>query len=732
MSEGSPGQAQPAGVSRLAHHLERMVPAYAEAFTPEEVAQHALMADRLTSAHQVDVLAQPLPEGAWRVTVVGYDYPGVLSLICGLLFVHGFTIRSGHVFTYEPLSGPGEEPAAEVGRRSAGPERRKIVDAFTVYPVRGTATEATWLAYANELADYVTLTARYQAAEARGDLAKRVAAALNETPSRSEALHPIDIEIDNQVSASYTVLWLSTEDTPGFLYEFTNALALSAIEISRVVVASEGNRVRDAFYLTDRRGQKITSPQAERELRAATVLVKHFTHLLPLSPNPESALLHFREFLEQLFARPDWPDELASLERREVLAALARLLGVSDFLWEDFMRMQYANLFPVVRDVDDLAFGRTPEELRAMLAAELDGAADYDEARERLNAFKDRETFRVDMRHIQGHLPEFGQFSAELSDVVEAVVEAAYALCYRTLVSQYGAPMSAEGAPGALTVCVLGKLGGREIGYASDIELMFIYDDNGMTAGPQAVSSADFWNRLVTLFLETIRARREGIFDIDLRLRPYGSAGSLAVPLASFRRYFGPGGPAWDYERQAIVKLRPLCGDAALGAKIASLRDAFVFAGQAPDIAAMRAMRERQMRHLVSAGTINCKFSPGGLVDIEYLVQSMQRRYGHEHSDVRVPNTRLALRALFDADLISQDDYAALAAALGFMRDLIDALRVERGNARDLTVPPVGSEAMAFLARRLGYGDEGEQLYADVLAHSREVQARSERLLATL
>jgi [glutamine synthetase] adenylyltransferase / [glutamine synthetase]-adenylyl-L-tyrosine phosphorylase len=657
----------------------------------------------------------------------------VLSLICGLLFVQGFTIRDGYVFTYEPLAiSPEDEPKSETTIHRPAPERRKIADAFTVYPVRGAANEATWVAYARELADYVTLTARYQGAEARGDLAKRVAAALGQMTSRSQALHPIDIEIDNDTSPNYTVLWLSTEDTPGFLYEFTNALALSAIEISRVVVASEGNRVRDAFYLTDRRGHKITSPQSERELRSATVLVKHFTHLLPLSPNPESALLHFREFLEQLFARPDWTDELASLERREVLEALARLLGVSDFLWEDFMRMQYANLFPVVRDVDDLAHGRSAEVLRELLVRELATAAHYEEARERLNAFKDRETFRVDMRHIQGHLPEFGQFSTELSDVVEEVVAAAYQLCYRTLEVAHGAPRLADGAPSAMSVCALGKLGGREIGYASDIELMFVYDGNGETAGPETVSNADFYNRLVTLFLETIRAKREGIFDIDLRLRPYGNAGSLAVPLTSFQRYFAPGGPAWDYERQALVKLRPLCGDATLGVTIAALRDAFVFAGQTPDIAAMRAMRERQMRHLVTAGTLNAKFSPGGLVDIEYLVQSMQRRFGHQHLAIRTPNTRQALAALAEAGLLHQADYATLTIALGFMRDLIDALRMDRGNARDLTVPPAGSEAGAFLARRMGYGDDGERLYQDILAHTRAVQACGEHLLALL
>src|SRR5512143_4227115 len=129
-------------------------------------------------------------------------------------------------------------------------------------------------------------------------------------------------------------------DTIGFLYELTNALALNRVYIARVAIDTGGRRIGDTLYVTDSDGLKITNPDHQRQLRAATVLIKHFTHLLPLSPDPESALLHFGELVAGLFSRPGWPDELASLERPEVLRSLARLLGVSEFLWDDFLRMQ--------------------------------------------------------------------------------------------------------------------------------------------------------------------------------------------------------------------------------------------------------------------------------------------------------------------------------------------------------------------------------------------------------
>src|SRR5690606_15322044 len=107
------------------------------------------------------------------------------------------------------------------------------------------------------------------------------------------------------------------------------------------------------------------------------------------------------------------------------LDALARLLGVSDFLWEDFLRMQHDNLFPVVRNVEGLSERKSRDQLRRELESVLAGGDSLEAKRAALNAFKDREMFRIDMRSILGYITEFGQFSSELTDLAEAVVEAA-------------------------------------------------------------------------------------------------------------------------------------------------------------------------------------------------------------------------------------------------------------------------------------------------------------------
>lgn len=720
--------------------LTRMHPSYAEIFSEADIERHASLIEQLVNENElVKVEASPLDEEHWRVTIIGYDFMGELSIICGLLFVYGFNIVDGNVFTYGPALNrpqPARPRTRWAGKPAKDGSRRKIVDVFTVRKIEtslppDSSGEAVWSRYTRDLAALLRRLERGEQREAQGELAKRVAVALPHILGAANQLLPVDIEIDNDASERHTVLRIDALDTVGFLYEFTNALALSGINVRRMVVASVGNRAQDILYVTNTQGEKITSPDKQQELRVATVLIKHFTHLLPRSPNPESALLNFRELIGRLFMRPDWPTEIASLEQPKVLGTLARLLGVSDFLWHDFLRMQYANLFPVLKDVESLARQKSKADLREELAITLVQASKGQPQRDALNAFKDREMFRIDMRQIEGHIGEFGQFSTELTDLTEVVVEAATRLAAEELRADFGLARAENGREACpLSVCALGKCGGQELGFASDIELMFIFDGGGRTSGPRVITTAEYYSKLVQEVSQIIQSKREGIFEVDLQLRPYGKAGSMAVSLESFVRYFGLRGDAWPYERQALVKLRPIAGDLKFGMKIVKLRDEIIFTGEPFDVSAMRAMRERQLRHLVTAGTINAKFSPGGLVDVEYLVQGLQITHGHQNPSLRHPNTARAMQALAAAGHIAAEDYPRLRTAHIFLRRLINALRMVRGNAKDLTVPAPADEEFAFLARRLDYGGDISALQQDLTGHTTFVHELNQRLLS--
>ncbi|WP_437204341.1 glutamine synthetase adenylyltransferase [Planctomicrobium sp. SH664] len=712
-------------------HFGQAAASYHETFTPEDAHQHVLLLNELSADRSIRVQAKRLDAERQQVTIVGFDRLGDLSAICGLFFAYGYDIESGNVFTGADVETSAVKSASgptEPSRRSSRSRKRKFVNVFRVRKTQPVTEEqdSTWLRFEQELQELVRLAGEVGFRESQGRLARRVASAIEGSRPAAITLLPVEIEIEDRPEEETTILNIRADDTPGFLYELTNAIAVSGWSINRMTVQSVGHQVIDTLHVAHSHGQRERSHARLNELRAAIVLIKHFTHLLPQSPNPEAALVHFQEFVENLFRQPNWLDQLGSLQDSEVLAALAKLLGISDFLWDDFLRLQHENLFPVVTNVEGLQQARD----RKSLARELKGllaAAVPAERRQVLNAFKDREMMRVDMRHILGLQDKFGMFARELTHVAEVVVEAACRICHEELAEVHGEPRTTSGAS-ALSVCALGKFGGRELGYASDIELIFIYDGEGETTGPQVIPNLEFYQRLVELFQHSIHSKRKGIFEVDLRLRPFGKAGSRAVSFESFAKYFDPAGPAWPYERQALVKLRPISGDKGLGQKVIDTRDALIYRGTPFDVAAMRAMREKQNRQLVRAGTFNAKLSPGGLVDCEYLVQGLQITFGHLDPSIREPNTREAMKALEQHGLLTGDVRVRLRDAYRFFRRLIDALRMVRGDASDLAVPPQGSDEFLYLARRLNYDSKVDQLQVDLETHTRHVVELSKSL----
>ena len=727
-------QSDPAAIQSVEAHLGDAARTYSEQHSPAEQERHLTLLARLDVRHPVRTECQPLADDAWELVIVGYDQLGHLSLMCGLLIAYGWNIDSGFVLTGSSIA----DQVAGSQRTDPDPSPRKFINVFRIRPAAGTNAIGEWDQYEEELLQTLALPDRGPAAAERGRLARRVATTIDSVSNSVGALLPVEIGIDNRQVPDATVMHIRAEDTPGFLYELASALALHGVSIRRVWIQSEGRQIVDTLWVVDSDGQKIVDTDRLNELRAAVVLIKHFTHLLPRSSNPESALLHFREFVGELFRRPGWVQDLSQLQNSEVLAALTRLLGVSDFLWHDFLRLQHSHLFPVVADLSALQTPRTHAQLTDELRQLLSSASTKGERRDALNLFKDQEALRIDMRHILGLQDQFGMFSRELTDLAEVVVAGAFWICLEELTATFGSPRTKDGAVCGVSVGALGKCGGRELGFASDIELMFVYAEDGETDGTEVISNAEFFQRLVEQFRKCIRAKREGIFEIDLRLRPYGKAGSLAVSLEAFEKYFGHDGPAWPYERQSLVKLRPIAGDPIVGERMTAVRNRICYSGRPFEVAAMRGLREKQLRQLVRAGEFNAKLSAGGLVDCEYLVQGLQITFGHLRPELHATNTRAALRALEAIGLLTSEERLRLRDAYRFLRRLIDALRMVRGDARDLTVPPTSSDEFLFLARRLEYPDAAqlrhdlERYTADVVEFSRlldDLPALEQRLV---
>lgn len=697
------------------------LPGYSQAFSTEQQTLHSQLLSNLSGSTPVLVRATARPHHRWEVTIVGLDEPGGLSVICGLLLARQLDIESGDVFT-APID-------------ASKPGRSPFVDVLQVHGVIPDSPDQFWSQYQSAIQSHLYDDQPEARAAHQGRLARQVAELIEFDPESSSQLLPLEIEFDNTSDPASTILRISAEDTIGFLYELTNALTLNGIQIQRVTIRTIGQLASDTLFVTDSAGHKITDPRRLSELRAAVVLTKHFTHLLPQSPNPESALLRFRELVVRLFERPDWSEQVASLDRLEVLEGLSRLLGMSDFVGEELLKRDVDQLIPYVADSQhEPQNAKSHEQLLTELRSTLETAHTLEEKRVRLNDFKDRERLRVDLRHILGRDDSFTQFAQELTDIADVTVRVASEFCTQELIAAYGAPRLSDGTRCQMAVVALGKCGGQELGFASDIELMFLYEGTGKTDGRHSISNGEFFDRLVELFTKSIWSRRQGVFELDLRLRPHGRAGSPAVLVESFERYFGPAGTAWPYEKQALVKMRPIAGDDTLGMQIIEIRDRLVYTGQPFDTSAMRAIRDKQIRQLVMPGTLNAKLSPGGLVDIEYLIQGLQIQFGQRFPAVRSSNTRDAMKALEQCGVLTTSQRLSLRDAYRFFRRLIDAMRMVRGDARDLTVPPQGSEEFRFLARRMRLFKDSTDLAADLESYSsvvREISKELERAFTT-
>lgn len=727
----------------ISEHLARLDPSYLDRYDDAEIAGHVRAIAELKGGPRCRMLRQQLDTDHWKVTVAAFDNQGLFSIIAGTLASAVVSIEEGEVWSYadsEHASGISRRTRYDFRRggltvrqpseENAGGESflrlKKIVDVFRVRVGRDCPD---WDEIETRLAHLTAMLIEGRADEARREVNTEVVAYLARSGRGiPQKLLPIKVDIDNDSSDRYTLMDIRAEDTPAFLYLFTNALAMRGVDIRNIRISTRGGRVEDRFFITDRQGQKITGERRVDELRFIVVLVKQFSHLMVRSPDPTMALDNFERLVEQIHSDRDQNGErgwkMLDLTEQPVMEALARLFGTSNFLWEDFLRIQYENLLPVIADLDALESFKDKATMWAECEMALVGKRSYEETAEALNSFKDREMFRIDMRHILNKIDSFTEFSRELTDLAEVVIEAAYRICHSDLSKRYGRPFCEDDSPCRFAVFALGKAGGRELGYASDIELLFVHSCKGRTRGKQSISNREYHEKLCRQIIRTIRSKEKGIFELDLRFRPFGNQGPLSNTLRRIEEYYSSEGQSWHFERQCLVRLRFIAGDPDLGDKVLAVRDRFVYSGEPLDIEELARLRRRQLEEFVAPGVWNAKFSRGGLVDIEYHVQHMQVEHGANDPSVRQTGIRPALKALHGGGYLDTETYHGLREAHRFLRRLINALRILRGHARDLVVPEPDSEEFAFLARRMGYALGEESKLALELEHHRETVLR--------
>lgn len=698
--------------------VSRMDPEYFQRFPPETIARHLRLIDRLTPDHPSELAIEPARNGHFQLSVVAYDYFSEFATICGLLSAFGLTIEEGRIYTFQD-SAPALAPRLSTSwptrrpKTRPGLSRKKIVDVFLVRPVPGErfgTPEQDALRQA--LAQMIHLLDSGQFDAARQQVNRRLVERLGqERHGFTGLLHTVQISFDNSRSSTDTIMEIRSDDTPAFLYAFANALAMRDIYITKAQVENEGTKIHDRFFVRNRHGQKLLDPADQEHLRLTAALIKQFTHALTWAPDPAKALESFDQFLDLIVqdAGKHSKQALAFLNDKKTLPVLARLLGASDFLWEDFLRRQHGNLLPMLKEYREAPLIKPQAALRNELNRVIAKAKTDAARKEALNRFKDQELFRIDMKHIVEPTTSLPDFSLAISELAEVIVERSLLDCQAKLNKLYGPPRLSNKKPCPVAILGAGKFGGREMGYASDIEVLFVYGGSGRTAGRQGIENSEYFERLAQELLQWIEAKQEGIFHLDVRLRPHGGKGSLANAFEEVCKYYSADGLAAPFERQALIKLRFIAGHAALGRQVEAHRDRFVYSGAPWDLGTALDLRRQQIAQLVEPGQVNLKHSHGGIVTLEYAIQYLQVMHGHTYPNLRTPNTLQALAALIEVGLIPRATGEALRKAYLFIRMLIDGLRMVRGNTKDLVLPPTDSDEFIFLARRVGYTTEDWQ-----------------------
>ncbi|MGA2211825.1 MAG: glutamine-synthetase adenylyltransferase [Bryobacteraceae bacterium] len=358
-----------------------------------------------------------------------------------------------------------------------------------------------------------------------------------------------------------------------------------------------------------------------------------------------------------------------------------------------------------------------------------------------LALFRRQQILRIMLRDVLG-LGSLSETMEELSNLADAILHISYKRIRADLAERHGTPRyvdeNGETRECGMSVVALGKLGGRELNYSSDIDLMFVYAANGETDGEHPISNKEFYKKVANQYTELLSTyTAEGLcYRVDLRLRPDGSLGEVCISLDGAKSYYQT--RARDWELQMLIKARVAAGDSAAGRELLRTVEPLIYSTTLDfsAVEAVSATRERisekLSRRKAAKPAFDVKLAPGGIRDVEFLVQCLQRLHGGRVPWLRHGGTMLALARLSDKDLLSDAEYGRLISAYRFLRNLEHRLQIAED--RQTHSLPASPHDLDLLARKmpsaqLGSAPSGERLMQELNAHLEAVQEIYERVI---
>ncbi len=426
-------------------------------------------------------------------------------------------------------------------------------------------------------------------------------------------------------------------------------------------------------------------------------------------PDPDGARPHLERYLE-LGGEAPADDEGQAL--------LVSLLSSGSFLPE--ILMSDVGRWEALRSDPFLRRPKPREIALGEVVQAVDGARDLPDLQKRLRLYRRREMLRLGARETWGLTLEVAR---ELSALADASLEAAVAFSDAQLRAGFGEPISPERTP-SFVVLGMGKLGGDELNFSSDVDLIYVYSTDEGVAG--RLSLHEYYARLsqmVTAALSEITS--DGlIFRVDLRLRPEGRSGAICNSLAASESYYESFGRTW--ERQALLRARPAAGDRALGDEILTTLAPFIYPRSVGPTMLDDVLGLRKLFRATAEGPAwNVKLGRGGIRDIELVAQLLQLLHAGKRPELRERATLVTLQKLALAGLLTDQETRSLSAAYRVWRQIEHRLQlVHAAQTHEL---PADDEGMELLARRLGVANRTalDRLLAE---HQAAVVAVSETL----
>lgn len=341
--------------------------------------------------------------------------------------------------------------------------------------------------------------------------------------------------------------------------------------------------------------------------------------------------------------------------------------------------------------------------------------------------FRRRELLRIYLRDIR-RLATIAEITEEISNLADAILESALKLARREMDNRFGQPLeiNTKGRVMAARFCIaaLGKLGSRELNYSSDIDLLFLYSSDGTTSGQGsrgAVTNREYFVKLAEYLTKLVgEPTGEGAaYRVDLRLRPHGTLGPLALSASDLVRYYQTEARAWEH--QVLIRSRGCAGETELFSEFFAQVEGLVFSTTetvAGALANVRRSKEQIDRTNIDRRGYNVKLGRGGIREIEFLAQALQLAYGGHDAWLRSPHTLISLARLADRHYLSETEITQLSTAYELLRRTEHVLQMENG-VQTHTVPdePARRE---LLGRRVTFAAGGE-LERDLAASTENV-----------